>query len=358
MISLRLAEFGSALSKEESPDPEPRGSEVLLEVLACGVCHSDLHLREGFYKIGSGEKLYVKDRGVRLPLTPGHEVVGRVKSFGPEAKGVSIGATRLVYPWIGCGVCEECESGLPHLCSSPRSLGIYRDGGYSDRILVPDPKWLLDTKGLEPEFACSYACAGLTAYGALKKALPLKSKDHLVVIGAGGLGLFAAQLLGLLTEAKAIFLDLEDSRLAKIRELGFVAVDSSKVNPSEEVRKISGPNGVASVIDFVNNSATSSLGFSLLKKNGRLILVGLFGGEIRIPAPIISLRNITVRGSYTGSPAELEELLALVSEKKPSPIPVRKRDLEEANPSLDDLAEGKGIGRTVLIPNRNGWKDS
>ncbi|TGK05252.1 alcohol dehydrogenase [Leptospira langatensis] len=348
MKSARLIEFGSPLELEEKRDPSPKGTEILLEVLACGVCHSDLHLRDGYYQMGKGEKLWVKDRGVRLPLTPGHEVVGRVLQVGPEAGKVPLGAVKLVYPWIGCGECEECEEGTPQLCSSPKSLGIYQDGGYSDRILVPHPKWLLDTHDLLPEYACSYACAGLTAYGALKKSLPLSAKDHLLIIGAGGLGMFAAQLLPLLTDAKVIFLDLDEGRLAKIREFGFQTVNSSEGETSEAVRKIVGPKGVSAAIDFVNNSVTSSLAFSLLKKNGKMISVGLFGGELKIPTPILSLRSLTVRGSYTGSPSELAELLQLVSEKKLAPIPVQVKSLKEADSILNDLASGKVLGRVVL----------
>lgn len=348
MKSARLVEFGSSLEWEERQDPEPKGSEVLLEVISCGVCHSDLHLRDGYYKIGGEEKLFVKDRGVKLPLTPGHEVVGKVLKVGSKVRSVSIGETKLVYPWIGCGTCEECESGNPQLCSAPKSLGIYQDGGYSDRILVPDRKWLLDIYNLSPEAACSYACAGLTAYGALKKALPLKKTDSLVIIGAGGLGMFASQLVPLLTDAKVIFLDIDGSRLEKLKKLGFYTVLSSHPDPIGEVKNISGPLGVSSVIDFVNNSATSSLGFSLLKKNGTLIGVGLFGGELKIPTPILSLRSLTIRGSYTGSPGELKELLELVSKNKIRPIPMEIRSFQEANSALNDLANGKILGRVVL----------
>ncbi|MEI7014760.1 alcohol dehydrogenase [Leptospira licerasiae] len=348
MKSIRLVEFGSSLELEEKQDPEPKDSQVLLEVISCGVCHSDLHLRDGYYKIGGEEKLFVKDRGVKLPLTPGHEVVGKVLKVGSNVHSVSVGETKLVYPWIGCGSCEECVSGNPQLCSAPRSLGIYQDGGYSDRILVPDEKWLLDIYDLSPEYACSYACAGLTAYGALKKALPLNKTDSLLIIGAGGLGMFASQLVPLMTDAKVIFLDLDESRLDKLKELGFYTVPSSHSDTTSEVKKISGPLGVSAVIDFVNNSTTSSFGFSLLKKNGTLIGVGLFGGELKIPTPILSLRSLTVRGSYTGSPGELKELLKLVSEKKLPPVPVQIRNLKDADSALNDLSSGKVLGRLVL----------
>ncbi|TGL59278.1 alcohol dehydrogenase [Leptospira sarikeiensis] len=348
MKSARLVEFGQPLRWEEKADPTPNDHEVLLEVISCGVCHSDLHLRDGYYQMGGTEKLFVKDRGVKLPLTPGHEVVGKIIKKGSKVSSVQEGDVKLVYPWIGCGACEECDLENPQLCSVPRSLGIYQDGGYSDRILVPDAKWLLDIYDLSPEYACSYACAGLTAYGALKKAIPLKKNDSLVIIGAGGLGMFASQLVGFLTEAKVIFLDLEGSRLEKLKELGFYTVNSSRSDIAEEVKKVSGSLGVSSVIDFVNNTTTSSLGFSLLKKNGKLISVGLFGGELKIPTPILSLRSLTIRGSYTGSPSELKELLQLVSKNKIRPVPVEIRNFREADFALNDLSSGKILGRVVL----------
>ncbi|EQA47207.1 alcohol dehydrogenase, catalytic domain, GroES-like family [Leptospira broomii serovar Hurstbridge str. 5399] len=350
MKRAQLIDFGKPLVLNTASDPDPKDSEVLLEVLACGVCHSDLHIREGYYELGSGKKMWVKDRGVSLPLTPGHEVVGRILKIGSKVVGVSVGERFLVYPWIGCNACSECQADLPHLCASPKSLGVYQDGGYSDRILVPDQKWLIPIGNLKPEVACSYACAGLTAFSALKKALPLSEKETLVIIGAGGLGFFAAQIVRCLTNANIIFLDVDSDRLKKIGEFdsSFQTMNSSV--GEAEIRKCTGTSGAKSVVDFVNNSETAALAFSLLSKNGKQICVGLFGGEVILQTPIIALKNLKIQGSYTGSPIELMELLNLVSSNRLLPVPIHLASLNDANSILDSMAGGKGLGRTVLIP--------
>src|SRR5688572_23491333 len=110
MRSLRLTEFGGPLVWSEEPSPDPVGAEVLLETVNCGICHSDLHIWDGYYEMGPGKRLYAKDRGLALPLTMGHEVVGRVVAKGPLADSVEVGDLRLVYPWIGCGACRACRS--------------------------------------------------------------------------------------------------------------------------------------------------------------------------------------------------------------------------------------------------------
>jgi alcohol dehydrogenase, propanol-preferring len=351
MRSLQITEFGEPLEWSELPTPEPRGREVLLETVACGVCHSDLHLWEGYYDLGGGNRSYVKDRGVRLPLTPGHEVVGRVVAAGPEATGVGAGDLRLLYPWIGCGECRYCEADTPQMCSRPRSVGVFSHGGYSDHVLVPDARYLIDIGDLPPEAAASYACAGLTAYGALRKALPLEDDDHLVLIGAGGVGLMAAQVVPVLTGARVVVVDVDDRKLEAARAFGdCVTVNSRDADPREAILQRSGGRGVGAVVDFVGMSQTAALGYSLLAKNGTLVMVGLFGGELTVPTPSLPLRNVTVRGSYTGSPGELRELIALVRAKGLRPLPVACHPLDAAQGLLEDIREGRIVGRAVVQP--------
>src|SRR5882757_7313078 len=131
MRSFDVCQCGAPLQMIERETPTPKGTEVLLKMLAAGVCHSDLHIWDGYYEIGGGKKLMLADRGVKLPLTMGHENVGEVVAVGPRARGVKIGDKRLVYPWIGDGTCAVCKRGDEHLCLSPRFLGVYRDGGYA-----------------------------------------------------------------------------------------------------------------------------------------------------------------------------------------------------------------------------------
>ena len=126
MRAWAVVENGKPLQEIELPTPEPKGTEVLVEVTHCGVCHSDLHIWEGYYDIGGGKKMSLKDRGVVLPLAMGHEIVGRVAKLGPDAKGVKVGDLRIVFPWLGCGTCDKCLAEEDNMCLTPRSLGVYR----------------------------------------------------------------------------------------------------------------------------------------------------------------------------------------------------------------------------------------
>jgi alcohol dehydrogenase/propanol-preferring alcohol dehydrogenase len=134
-------------------------------------CHSDLHIWEGEYDLGSRGKMRLMDRGVVLPLAMGHEIVGRVAKLGPEAegKGVEVGDVRLVYPWVGCGKCDACRAEEENMCLAPRSLGVYQHGGYATHVLATNWKHLVDIGSVDPALAATYACSGLTVYSAINK---------------------------------------------------------------------------------------------------------------------------------------------------------------------------------------------
>ena len=125
MRAWAVVENGADLQDIELPTPEPTGTEVLIEVTHCGVCHSDLHIWEGFYDIGGGKRMSLKDRGVVLPLAMGHEIVGRVSKLGPDATGVAVGDVRIVFPWVGCGKCARCLAEEDNMCLTGRALGVY-----------------------------------------------------------------------------------------------------------------------------------------------------------------------------------------------------------------------------------------
>jgi propanol-preferring alcohol dehydrogenase len=350
MRSLQLVEFGAPLEWREQATPEPRGTEVLLETLATGVCHSDLHLWDGYYGHGA-TRSYVKDRGVRLPLTLGHEIVGRVAAAGPDAEGVAVGDVRLVYPWIGCGTCRHCQDDRSSHCSAMRSLGVLTQGGYADHVLVPDARCLVDVGAMRPEEAASYACAGLTAYAALLKALPLEADEELVMIGAGGVGLMAAQVVRLMTQARVTFVDLDARRLEAARAFGdFAVIDGSNTDAREALMARTEGRGVAAVVDFVGSAQTVALGQAVLAKNGTLVIVGLFGGEITLPTQFFPLRNATLRGSYTGTLRELRELLALVRERGVRPLPVACHPMDDVPRLLEEMRQGRVVGRNVVVP--------
>jgi len=160
---------------------------------AAGVCHSDVHLWEGYFDMGGGNK-YSTEKTMAPPRTMGHEIVGDVVAIGPDAKGAKVGDKAVVYPWIGCGKCWYCQNGIEHLCPTPRALGVNKDGGYADHVLVPDAKYLYPYGNLPTELACLYACSGITAFGAVKKAVGQDGGKPILVIGAGGVGLMGVAL--------------------------------------------------------------------------------------------------------------------------------------------------------------------
>ncbi|HET9235206.1 MAG TPA: alcohol dehydrogenase catalytic domain-containing protein, partial [Candidatus Eisenbacteria bacterium] len=212
MRACRVVSYRSPLEVVDLPTPEPFGTEVLVEVTACGVCHSDLHYWHGGYDLGGGRMSTLEERGVRLPMVLGHEPIGRVVALGREAALVSVGETRLVYPWIGCGRCPRCEAGRDNDCMNMQTIGLFRPGGYATHVLVPHPRYLLETAGLEDTYAATLACAGLTAWSALRKVSIQYTDDAIVMIGAGGVGLTALGFARALWDCPIVVVDKDPSR--------------------------------------------------------------------------------------------------------------------------------------------------
>src|SRR6201995_3154783 len=297
--------------------------------------------------------LSLKDRGVSLPRTMGHETVGEVLAFGPEAKadtaGLKVGDVALVYPWIGCGKCETCLAGDENMCLKPASLGVYCDGGYADHMTVPHPRYLLDLKGLDPASAAPYACSGVTTYSALKK-VEQHFDTPIVMFGAGGLGLMALSLLKAMGGKGAIMVDIDARKREAAEKAGALATVDPKAGDALEqlAKKAGGP--IRAVIDLVGNAATTQLGFDCLTKGGKLVIVGLFGGGAPWALPLIPIKAITIQGSYVGNLREPAELLDLVRSNKIDAIPVPPMPLAKANQALHDLHQGKLVGRAILTP--------
>ena len=346
MISYQLTRFGGPLERVEGSPPEPAGTEVLLRIDACGVCHSDLHLQDGFFDMGGGRRLDLS-KGRTLPLTLGHEIAGVAIACGPDAGGVDPGARYVAYPWIGCGGCDTCGSGHEHLCPQPRALGVTRAGGFSDHVLVPHPRYLFDVGDLPVTLACTYACSGLTAFGAVRKVRAQVDGRTLVIIGLGGVGFAALQLAQALTDASIVVSDIDDATLHAAAEAGAEVVDARAPDAARRIRRATG-GGAAAVIDFVGSETSAALGLGVLATGGLLVVVGLFGGELRASLPLWPLRNLTVQGSYVGSLAEMRELMRLAAEGRAPSIPVAPRPLADAQAALDDLRAGRAVGRMVL----------
>lgn len=355
MKSFKVADFNAPLAEVDEPTPRPAGTQVLIKVKASGVCHSDLHIWEGGYDLGHGRKpLSLKDRGVSLPRTMGHETVGEVVAFGPDVRpgdtaDLKIGDVALVYPWLGCGKCATCLGGDENMCLKPASLGVYCDGGYADHMTVPHPKYLLNLKGLDPVTAAPYACSGVTTYSALKKV----EKDFatpVVIFGAGGLGLMALSLLKAMGGKGAIVVDIDaKKREAAVKAGALATVDGKAPDALEQLARKAG-EPIRAVIDLVGNPSTAQLGFDCLTKGGKLVIVGLFGGGAPWALPLIPIKAITIQGSYVGNLRETRELLDLVRAKNLPPIPVTSMPLARANEALVDLQKGRLVGRAVLVP--------
>lgn len=348
MLSYQVQEFGRPLVSSLRETPSPEGTEVILKVGSCGVCHSDVHLHDGYFDLGDGNKLDMT-RALQPPRTLGHEIAGTVAALGPLAQGLAIGARRVVYPWIGCQQCPVCAAGDGHLCGSPRALGVQRDGGFADHVVVPDPRYLLEYEPLSEAQACTYACSGLTAFGALKKLAPPTQDAPLLIIGAGGVGLSGIRLASQLFETAPIVAEIDPNKWDLAREAGArEIVDPSAPGALKTLFKLSG--GVAAAIDFVGAKESFSFGLAALRKGGTLICVGLFGGSAPVVPAMISMKAVTIRGSYVGSLSEMHELMAIARAGKLPDLPMKTQPLETATQALSDLKAGLIRGRTILQP--------
>lgn len=332
------------------PSPTPVGSEVVLRVLHAGVCHSDTHLLEGGYDLGTRGMMLLKDRGVPYPLVLGHEVVGTVAQVGPEASPELVGQTLLVFPWIGCGECSTCRDGHDNACGNGRMLGVQCHGGYAEYISVPHERYLIDISGLDPAWAATLACSGLSSYSAVTKVSHVDPDEAVVIIGAGGLGLTAIAMLQARGHRHTIAVDLSEPNLELAMKMGAtktVLADSPTL-AATIVEAAGGP--VAAVIDFVNGTSTAIHGFDALRKGGLLVHVGLFGGELTIPTVLLPVKMLTLQGSYVGTLAELEELVDLAKAGTVPHIPIisGRLDVAGVTGSLARLVDRKVAGRIVL----------
>jgi D-arabinose 1-dehydrogenase-like Zn-dependent alcohol dehydrogenase len=351
MRMFQLCVCGQPLQANEQPTPEPKGTEVLLKTLAAGVCHSDLHIADGYFDMGGGKTLSLQDRGMTLPRTLGHENVGEVVAAGPDAKGVKVGARVLADPWIGCGNCPACARGDDNLCRAMRSLGVFSNGGYATHILVPHPKYLFDIGDLPPDRVAPLACSGVTTYGALKKVPTLK-EEPTVILGAGGLGLMCLALHQKMGGHSAIVVDVDAAKRDAAKKAGAAhVVDGGASDAVQQIMKATKDGaGAWAVIDLVGSSASARVGYDSLVKGGKYIIVGLYGGELTVSLPPIPMRALTIQGSYVGSQHDMKELMELVRAKGLPDVPVATRPLADVNAVMDDLRAGKIIGRVVLTP--------
>jgi D-arabinose 1-dehydrogenase-like Zn-dependent alcohol dehydrogenase len=215
---------------------------------------------------------------------------------------------------------------------------------------VPHPKYLLDYGNVPPALAAAYMCSGLTAFGAMKKIGPLGPADQIVVLGCGGVGMMGIEFARALYGKGPIAADIIDAHLDAAKKGGAVATYNTRTPGVAKQLLADTAGGVYAVVDFVGSESSFAFANAIVRRGGKIVVVGLFGGALSMPLPMFPLRALTIMGSFVGSLAEAQEMMALVREGRVAAIPVETRPLSDANRSLDDLRQGNIVGRVVLTP--------
>ncbi|MBC2864626.1 NAD(P)-dependent alcohol dehydrogenase [Streptomyces mexicanus] len=344
MKALQYRTIGAAPEVVTVPDPEPGPGQVLLKVTAAGVCHSDIAVMswpaEGF--------------PYELPLTLGHEGVGTVAALGAGVSGLAEGEAVAVYgPW-GCGTCAKCAEGKENYCLRADALGIRppglgAPGSMAEYLLVDDPRHLVPLDGLDPVAAVPLTDAGLTPYHAIKRALPrLVPGSTAVVIGAGGLGHVAIQLLRALTPARVVALDVSEDKLRLAREVGAHETVLSDAGAAAAVRDLTGGLGAEAVFDFVGVEPTVAVAAAVAAVEGEISLVGIGGAALPVGFGRLPF-EVSVSSPYWGSRGELVEVLALARSGALS-VHTETFTLDEAPLAYERLHAGTINGRAVILP--------
>jgi len=342
-----LVAYGQPLQETTAERPTPHGSEVLVRTTCCGVCHSDLHLQDGYFALGGDRRLDItKDR--TLPFTLGHEIAGVVEAAGENVEGAVVGRQVAIYPWIGCGQCAACRAGKENMCSAHHHLGVAVDGGYASYVMVPHPRYLIDHAPLAPSFAGPLMCSGLTAYGALKRLGSHAERGPALLVGLGGVGMMGLALACVLFREAPLVADIDaEKRKAALGAGAAQAFDPVDPQTRKAILAASG-GGLFAVCDFVGSDKSLQFATGVLARGGKVVVTGLLGGSFSIPAAMFGIKAITIEGTLTGTLAQARELVALARSGKIAPIPTQARPLDQAQTALDDLRAGRVVGRTVL----------
>jgi propanol-preferring alcohol dehydrogenase len=317
MRAVVLSQPGTPLEVREVPDPI---GDTVVDVLACGICHSDLHAVAGDYP-------------TTLPVILGHEVAARHPRLGPV----------LVYACWGCrkSDCWACSSQQEMICPNATEAGLVRDGGYAERMAVPDEGYLVPLGSLDPAHAAPLACGGLTAYRAVSHVLPTLREaraPRVLVIGAGGLGQFGLQFLRVQSDSHITVVDASDTKRAIARDLGANDV----VAPGE----VEGT--FTAVIDFVGAEATLETARDHVARQGIAVVVGLYGGTIPFGFGAVP-HEARFMTSVWGTRTQLGELVDL-AQRHPLHSPIEEITLDEVPRAHERLAEGDVRGRFVIVP--------
>jgi alcohol dehydrogenase len=346
-----LVAYGAPLAETIVDCPAPQGTEVLVRIERCGVCHSDLHMQDGCFRLAGDKKLDITS-GRALPFTLGHEIAGVIESAGADVASdaaAAPGRKVAVYPWIGCGACPACRRGEENLCAEPRHLGIMVDGGYASHVLVPHPRYLIDYAPLSPALAGMLMCSGLTAYAALKRLQAHAARGPVLLVGLGGVGMMGMALARTLFATAPLVADIDAGKREAALKAGAAAA-FDPADPAARKAVTTATGGVHGVCDFVGSESSLAFATGVLAKGGKVVVTGLIGGGFSTPAAMFVLRAMTIEGTMTGTLAEAEELMTLARAGRAPAVPIAERPLVEAQAALDDLRAGRVVGRVVLTP--------
>ncbi len=345
MKAVQYRDIGAAPEIVTVPEPEPGPGQVLLKVAAAGVCHSDIALMS-----------WPEDRfPYRLPLTLGHEGTGTVAGLGPGVSGVAEGDLVAVYGPQGCGRCAKCAEGKENYCLNAARLGIFppglgAPGAMAEYLLVDDARFLLPLDGLDPVASVPLTDAGLTPYHAIKRSLPkLVPGSTAVVIGAGGLGHVAIQLLRALSPSRVIALDVAEEKLALAGSVGAHETVLSDERAAGRVRELTGGLGAEAVFDFVGAEPTVRTAGEVAAVEGDISIVGLGGGALPVGINTIAF-DVAVAAPYWGSRGELREVLDL-ARAGAIDVHIETYGIDEAPLAYERLHARKVNGRAVILPN-------
>lgn len=317
-----------------------------MRVSRVGLCHSDLHIHDGYFDFGDIRQPVA----IEMPAVLGHEIEGEVSELGEGVTGPAPGTRVAVYPWLGCNACDTCRSGDQQLCIAPprRALGVARWGGMAEYVHVPFADALIPIGDLAPGLGALAMCSGLTAYSALKKIGQPPPDQPVLLLGMGGVGLMAMALASSVLPNPIVAADIDASK--REAALRYGAVEAIEPTPEAWKAVASKRGGAVAAIDFVGAPATFGFGTAALRRGGKYIIVGLFGGKVSLPLASLPLRPFSIVGSYVGRLDEARELIGLMQKGAIPAPPMHERPLDQANSAIDDLREGKVLGRVVLKP--------
>lgn len=344
MKAVRLHTYDKRPVVEDVPEPTVTGPlDVLVEIGGAGLCRTDLHIVEG---------QWAEKSGVTLPYTIGHENAGWVRAVGSAVSNVVPGDTVILHPLATCGLCRACRAGDDVHCANSRFPGIDSDGGMAELLLTNARSVVKLDPSLQPADVAALADAGLTAYHAVRKAVPqLYPGTQVVVIGAGGLGHIGVQCLAAMVPSEVIVVDRNAAALELAKSYGAAHTVVADGKHVDAVLDLTNGEGAHIVFDFVGEKGTEAEGVAMLRRAGSYFVIG-YGGHVDVPTIDIISTEINIIGNLVGSYNDLDELMTLAAQEKVK-LHTKTYPLDAVNDAMDDLDNGRLQGRGILVPERS-----